>query len=708
MTINVTPVNDAPVAVDDTFSTGEDTAVTITSAGLFGADGTGPSNDSDADSASFSSITVTALATDGVLKLDGVAVTLNQVITVADIAAGKLTFVPDGDENGSPYATFKYTVSDGALSSNEATVTINVTPVNDAPTVTPGMVRVSEEGLAWANPDSAGNPTDTTNVKTASGNLVITDPDNTTFTVTLGAPAPGTYTSGGQNIVWTLSNTNHTLTGTVGSAIIMVVSIDDAGAYTVMLSGPVDQPLGNQENLLPMVFGVNVNDGTVTTASSLTVTVEDDSPIQAVTNGIFQNGVGTQLVGTLASIGADNTASKVTLSGAPPANLTSNGVALTYNLSDGGSTLTAKAGSDTVFTLTAHPDGTYTFTQLALLDLTILSTNLQSGIGAGGPHNSYYVYVDGSFGPVENAKDWAVKITGSAGINPSTPGMGVGNNLFETGETMRFEFDDEHASSIGGTTPNLAYQTRIGITDISGTESVNWTAYFTDGSTQTGVATALNLVNGAIVITAPGGFYIDYVDLAAGVDTSVRINGLTNLVQNDTGTANLTFGFVATDGDGDAVSGSLSVLAQNSSTLTGGTGNDALGGGIGANILIGGDGDDILTGGLGADVFRWQAGDIGTDTIIDFNKAQGDVLNLKDLLIGEGGTFASNNLADYLTFSLVGGDTVISVDADGAGPDGIVQTIVLQGVDLVTGAGSQQDIVNNLLGSGHLVADVMP
>ncbi|MGK2940416.1 MAG: type I secretion C-terminal target domain-containing protein, partial [Immundisolibacter sp.] len=628
---------------------------------------------------------------------------------------GSYTFTPAANYDGAvPSAT--YSVSDGA-DTVSSTLSLSITPVNDAPTVTPGMVRVSEEGLAWANPDNTGNPTDTTNSRTASGNIVITDPDNTTFTVTLGAPPPGTYTSGGQNIVWTPSNTNHTLTGTVGSAIIMVVSIDNAGAYTVVLSGPVDQPLGNQENLLPMVFGVNVNDGTVTTASSLTVTVEDDSPILAVTNGIFQNGVGTQLVGTLASIGADNTASKVTLSGTPPPNLTSNGIPVTYSLTDGGSTLTAKAGVNTVFTLMAHPDGTYTFTQSAVLDLTILGTNLQSSIGAGGPQPSYYMYADGSFGSVENAKDWAVKITGSANINPSTPGMGVGNNLFGTGETMRFEFDDEHASSIGGTTPNLAYQTRIGVTDISGTESVNWTAYFTDGSTQTGVATALNLVNGAIVITAPNGFHIDYVDLAAGVDTSVRINGLTNLVQNDTGTANLSFGFVATDGDGDAVSGSLAVVAQNSSTLTGGTGNDALGGGIGANILIGGDGNDILTGGLGndtmtgglgADVFRWQAGDTGTDTIIDFNKAQGDVLNLKDLLIGEGGTFASNNLADYLTFSLVSGNTVISVDADGAGSGGIVQTIVLQGVDLVTGAGSQQDIVNSLLGSGHLVTDVMP
>lgn len=60
--------------------------------------------------------------------LNNVAVTLNQVITAADIAANKLTFTPTTNFNGS--ANFNYTVSDGSLSSNVATVTINVAPVS--------------------------------------------------------------------------------------------------------------------------------------------------------------------------------------------------------------------------------------------------------------------------------------------------------------------------------------------------------------------------------------------------------------------------------------------------------------------------------------------------------------------------------------------------------------------------------------------------
>jgi T1SS-143 domain-containing protein len=131
LTITLSGVNDAPVAVDDLFTANEDTAVTITSAGLFDADGVGSNDDYDIDSSSFTSITVTALATDGTLQLDGVDVTLNQVVSAQDIADGKLSFVPDDDESGVGYATFKYTVSDGTSDSNEATVTIDVTPTED-------------------------------------------------------------------------------------------------------------------------------------------------------------------------------------------------------------------------------------------------------------------------------------------------------------------------------------------------------------------------------------------------------------------------------------------------------------------------------------------------------------------------------------------------------------------------------------------------
>ena len=72
----------------------------------------------------------------GSLKLDGAAVVANQVVTKADIDAGKLTFAPDPDGNGRPYAVLGLDVSDGTDESSSAYgMRIFVRAVNDAPTV---------------------------------------------------------------------------------------------------------------------------------------------------------------------------------------------------------------------------------------------------------------------------------------------------------------------------------------------------------------------------------------------------------------------------------------------------------------------------------------------------------------------------------------------------------------------------------------------
>ncbi|QJT26545.1 Ig-like domain-containing protein [Aeromonas media] len=76
-------------------------------------------------------------------------------------------------------------------------------------------------------------------------------------------------------------------------------------------------------------------------------------------------------------------------------------------------------------------------------------------------------------------------------------------------------------------------------------------------------------------------------------------------------------------------------------TLNGDAGNDVLYGGLGNDILSGGLGDDILIGGAGADIFVWQKGDteagkVAKDYVVDFSKAEGDKLDLSDLLDPDG------------------------------------------------------------------------
>ena len=84
----------------------------------------------------------------------------------------------------------------------------------------------------------------------------------------------------------------------------------------------------------------------------------------------------------------------------------------------------------------------------------------------------------------------------------------------------------------------------------------------------------------------------------------------------------------------------------------------------------GGAGNDTLTGGTGDDIFAWRLGDQGTtaapaaDTVTDFSMAQGDVLDLRDLLQGEEN---ASDLGQYLTFTQSGTNTVIGVSHDGSG-----------------------------------------
>ncbi|EGR2271544.1 tandem-95 repeat protein [Vibrio parahaemolyticus] len=104
--VNVTPVNDAPVAKNDIATTQEDTAVTIDVL----------SNDTDIDG--------------DTLRIDSASVPSDQ--GTVEIVDGKLVFTPAENFNGD--AEITYTVTDGELT-DEAKVSVTVNPVNDAPTI---------------------------------------------------------------------------------------------------------------------------------------------------------------------------------------------------------------------------------------------------------------------------------------------------------------------------------------------------------------------------------------------------------------------------------------------------------------------------------------------------------------------------------------------------------------------------------------------
>ncbi|MBS3123779.1 lamin tail domain-containing protein [Candidatus Woesearchaeota archaeon] len=129
--------NDAPTAENSAVTAEEDTAYIFTISDFNFAD-------EDADD-SLNSIKITGLETVGDLELAGVDVTLNQVIPVASITS--LTFKPVANAYGTPYATFNFKVNDGTEdSASSYTATINVNPVNDAPTSsTPAAITINED-----------------------------------------------------------------------------------------------------------------------------------------------------------------------------------------------------------------------------------------------------------------------------------------------------------------------------------------------------------------------------------------------------------------------------------------------------------------------------------------------------------------------------------------------------------------------------------
>jgi VCBS repeat-containing protein len=108
VTITVTPVNDPPAAITDTATVAEDTTLTVAAPGVL-------SNDVDPDG------------------------DLLTAVLATDTTSGTLTLAPDGSYTYTPQPNFTgtdvftYRIDDGVTLSDPVTVTITVTPVNDAP-----------------------------------------------------------------------------------------------------------------------------------------------------------------------------------------------------------------------------------------------------------------------------------------------------------------------------------------------------------------------------------------------------------------------------------------------------------------------------------------------------------------------------------------------------------------------------------------------
>lgn len=129
--------------------------------------------------------------------------------------------------------------------------------------------------------------------------------------------------------------------------------------------------------------------------------------------------------------------------------------------------------------------------------------------------------------------------------------------------------------------------------------------------------------------------------------------------------------------------------------IEGTSGSDTIIAGSGNDIIFGGAGDDSLTGGAGADTFVWTKDDVavGTeDTVTDFDKGEGDVLDLSDLL--SDGSHTIEGIAAGPS-----GSEHLELEITDTATNQVVQTIV---TNYATSDSSVAADLNTLLSDGNI------
>ncbi|WP_324751965.1 Ig-like domain-containing protein [Roseovarius sp. Pro17] len=132
--VTITEVNDPPAGADNTVSTLEDTAF-VFGAGDFNF--TQPGGETDV----MDGVRIDTLPATGTLALNGIPVSVGDIIPQGDITGGNLTYTPALDANGTGLASFTFSVRDdrGGFDTTPKTMTVDVTPVNDAPSASPSQ-----------------------------------------------------------------------------------------------------------------------------------------------------------------------------------------------------------------------------------------------------------------------------------------------------------------------------------------------------------------------------------------------------------------------------------------------------------------------------------------------------------------------------------------------------------------------------------------
>ena len=243
--VQAPPANRAPVAAaDKTLTMDEDATDQVL----------GITAPSDPDGNSLT-ITVTAVPSGGTLAMaDGTEVTASSTLTISQLTG--LVFTPDANLNDdtTTFGTFTYRVSDGSLT-DTGTVTISVTPVNDAPELLGGPDLAIDENHA-ATPDIGG-----------------TDVDGDTLTYSI--------TGGGDQALFAIDTST--------------------GALSFITRPDYENPEDSDLNNTYLVEVTVTDPSGLTDTKTFTITVNDVTTHVAITNTAIDENDAGAIVGTLSA-----------------------------------------------------------------------------------------------------------------------------------------------------------------------------------------------------------------------------------------------------------------------------------------------------------------------------------------------------------------------------------------------------------------------
>ena len=271
-TVNVTPVNDAPVAVADTGTTAENVTLIVNAAGGVLA------NDTDLDL----SDTHTVSAVNGVPGNVGAGVTGSNGGTFTIAANGSYTFNPgaafDDLAVGQTRTTsVTYTNLDSNGGSASSTLTITVTGTNDAP------VAVADTGTTAEN---------VTLIVNAAGGVLANDTDldlGDTHTVSAVNGVPGNVGVG--------------VTGTNGGTFTIAAN----GSYTFNPGAAFDDLAVGQTRTTSVTYtNLDSNGGSASSTLTITVTGTNDAPVAVADTGTTAENV-TLIVNAAGGVLANDT-----------------------------------------------------------------------------------------------------------------------------------------------------------------------------------------------------------------------------------------------------------------------------------------------------------------------------------------------------------------------------------------------------------------